>query len=56
MSKVCKQCQTKFEDNTKFCSQCGAHQEGGERKFLPNNAEFVPTIEISRESSMVVVY
>lgn len=49
MNNTCRQCGTKTEENAKFCPQCGVSYNDG----LPSNNEFVPTIEVLRDSSFV---
>lgn len=45
MSKICKKCNVEINDNEKICSKCGVVQS--------ENKEFIPTIEVLRESSIV---
>ncbi|MEN6564669.1 MAG: zinc-ribbon domain-containing protein, partial [Veillonellales bacterium] len=51
MSILCKHCHVELEDGSAFCPQCGAKQ--GDSTIGQANREFVPTMEISRESGFV---
>ncbi|MEN6622748.1 MAG: zinc-ribbon domain-containing protein [Smithella sp.] len=51
MSRLCTQCKAKVEEDSTFCPQCGAKQ--GDSTIGQANREFVPTMEISRESGFV---
>lgn len=53
MNKTCKQCNVEMEEGTKFCPQCCSNQEKNEEMMLSNSHEFLPTIEVLRESSFV---
>lgn len=53
MNKICKECGAKMAENAKECSRCRATDEGNVNNAYLNQIEFVPTIEISRESSLV---
>jgi hypothetical protein len=53
MSKVCMHCTAEIEENTKFCSKCGAVQGKNQLADLSKNTEFIPTIEVSRECSII---
>jgi hypothetical protein len=53
MSKVCMHCIAELEEDTKFCPKCGAEQGKNQLADLSKSTEFIPTIEVLRESSMI---